>query len=196
MPVTDVDLMLRIQAGDEEAFRQMWDRHAGSLMSFFYWYGLPREDAEDGVQEVFQKIWLARENYQPTGRFRSFLLRIATNYLIDRGRAIQRRPGSVSIDTSMDDDGTGSQRLSDRLAADAPSPDTPIEGRETRDWIERAILRLPEGQRVVFILGVQEEIKYSEIGAMLGIPEGTVKSRMHSAIHYLRDVLQREREQR
>ncbi len=193
MPVTDVDLMLRIQAGDEEAFRQLWDRHAGSLMSFFFWYGLAREDAEDGVQEVFQKIWLAKENYQPTGRFRSFLLRIATNYLIDRGRSIQRRPSAVSIDASVDDDGTDTQRLSDRLAGNETPPDAPLESRETRDWIEQAILRLPEGQRVVFILGVQEEIKYSEIGTMLGIPEGTVKSRMHSAIHHLREVLGRER---
>ncbi len=134
MPVTDVELMLRIQAGDEEAFRTMWDRHARSLLNFFHWYGLSREDAEDGVQEIFQRIWLAREKYQPTGRFRSYLLRIATNYLIDRGRAIQRRPGVISMDVAYDEGEGKSQPLRDRLPGSEPAPDEPIEDQETREW--------------------------------------------------------------
>ena len=81
--------------------------------------------------------------------------------------------------------------LKEQLEGTAEAPEASLERGEVAGAIQRAVSRLPEGQRVVLLLGAQEGIKYSEIGEMLGIPEGTVKSRMHSAVHALRDALSR-----
>lgn len=190
MPVTDIELMLRIQTGDEEAFAELWERYASGLLKYFYWYGLVADEADDGVQETFQRLWQAREKYSPSGHFRSYLYRIATNYLIDRARASKRRPTTLSIDAPFDD-GEGGGALRESIAGNEPGPDSPMDRRETADAIQKAVNRLPEGQRIVFLLGVQEGVKYTEIGEILGIPEGTVKSRMHSAVHALRTALSR-----
>ncbi len=194
MPVTDIELMLRVQAGDEAAFRELWERHAPGLLNYFYWYSLGMDEAEDATQEVFQRLWLARDKYVPKGRFLSYVYRIATNYLIDRSRAVKRRPASVSLDASFGGaDESRPRTLKDQLPGQSPQPDESLDSRETRERIREAVERLPESQRVVFVLGVQEGVKYSEIGRILGIPEGTVKSRMHTAVHSLRESLSKKK---
>jgi RNA polymerase sigma-70 factor (ECF subfamily) len=175
MPDSDIELMLRIQVGDESAFRELFERYAASLINFFYWYGHTTEDAEDATQDVFQRIWQARDQYQPTGKFRSYLYRIATNHVIDSARTRKRRPGVVSLDATLDADDARSSSLMDRLPGSASTPDSVLERRETASRVEDAVARLPEAQRVVFLLGVRENIKYREIAGILGIPEGTVR---------------------
>ena len=111
----DIELMLRIREGDTVAFGELFDRHGRGLFGFFHWYGLRGDDAEDGVQEVFQRVWQAREHYEPTGRVRSWLVRIATNWLIDQGRAKQRRPSVRSLDAPIDGADPGAGRMLDRI---------------------------------------------------------------------------------
>jgi RNA polymerase sigma-70 factor (ECF subfamily) len=195
MPLRDVDLMLRIRAGDEEAFRELMDRYAAILVRFFRRLGMSIDDAEDGAQEIFLRLYRSREEYVPKTKFRHFLFRIATNYWIDRFRAAKRRPTSLSLDLSLERDPGGGRpsALKDQLPGKDRRPDAILSNRELGDRIDEAIRRLPEGQRIVFLLGEAGGILYTEIGKMLGIPVGTVKSRMHTAVHELRRLLTKER---
>jgi len=195
MPLRDVDLMLRIRSGDEDAFQELMDRYVRVLLGFFCRLGLRLEDAEDGVQEVFFRIYRSRESYVPKTEFRHLLFRIATNYWIDRFRTAKRRPASLSLDAPMERElDSRPVRLLDQLPGSDRRPDRILAGRELGQRIEEAIQRLPEGQRIVFLLGETAGMRYEDVGKTLGIPVGTVKSRMHAAVHELRRLLHREGE--
>ena len=193
MPLTDTELMLRIQAGDEDSFRELMNRYAMRVLSFFQGLGLQPSDAEDAVQEVFSRLYRSRDDFVPKARFRSYLYRIATNYWIDRYRSQKRGPRVFSLDAPIgNSDSAGTRTLKNEIAADQRKPDRSLRDRELSDKIALAIKKLPEGQRVVFALAVLVGVRYREISKMLGVPVGTVKSRMHTAVNQLRESLSRE----
>jgi RNA polymerase sigma-70 factor (ECF subfamily) len=101
---------------------------------------------------------------------------------------IRRQKHHVSIDAEM---GERSLKLSDVLNAPAaPDPEDDARNAQIRTRLQDSLEALPEGQREVFVLANNHGMKYQEISAVLGIPEGTVKSRMHNAVRALRDDLQ------
>ena len=186
----DSELMLSTARGDLEAFRLLVERHQSGIINFFHRLTWDRYIAEDCAQEVFCRVYRARQNYQATARFTTYLYRIARNYWIDRCRKLGRRPREFSLDApSGTAKSPGETSFSDGVAGGEISPQEALSRKELQETVRSAIDALPEGQRLVILLAETQGLKYQEIAEILQIPLGTVKSRMHAAVGRLRGSL-------
>jgi RNA polymerase sigma-70 factor, ECF subfamily len=186
---SDRDPLVALRDGDPGLFEALVTEESATFLAFFRRLGAPRSEAEDLVQEVFLKLFRHAHTYQPTGKFQAFAFRIARNAWIDRQRRLAVRPpswGSGRFAAGEEIEGEPEREF----ASDAPSPEALAEREEEAGRVSEAMARLPETHRLVFELGVVQELPYSEISRMLEIPEGTVKSRMFHAVRKLREVLE------
>jgi RNA polymerase sigma-70 factor (ECF subfamily) len=179
MDDTDVELMRRVQGGDETAFTQLMARHRPRVVQFLRALFNDPGRAEDGAQETFLRLWLARERYRPDAPLRSYLLRIARNYFLSR---VRDEPECLEADVET----------LESAGPALPLPDDLLVARYRLWRIRRAVASLPAHHRLVFTLAHYEELSYAEIAAVLEIPIGTVKSRMSAAVRLLRERLPRE----
>ena len=177
------DPLAALREGDPSLFEAFVAAESPVFLAFFRRLGAPRAEAEDLVQEVFLKLFRHAPTYQPTGKFQAFAFRVARNAWIDRRRRRAVRPPRAA--GGPEDGGPTFEP-----AADDPSPGLLAERDEEAGRVSAAMARLPETHRLVFELGVIEELPYSEISRILEIPEGTVKSRMFHAVRKLRDLLE------
>jgi RNA polymerase sigma-70 factor (ECF subfamily) len=182
---SDEQAMWRVRTqGDPQAFARLvgrWERPLQRLCARLT--GDPHR-AEDLAQETFARVFARRAHYEPSGRFSTFLWRIAMNLCHDEQRRIKRR-GEVPLDESGDSDGPAL----DELLADVPAPDRQLADADSAEHVRRALSRLPESHRVVVVLRHYEGLKFREIADVLEIPEGTVKSRMAEALSQLHRLL-------
>ena len=168
--MSDVDLMRLSRAGEMEAFSALVHRHQSALLNFFLRLGADAHGAEDCAQETFLRLYRCRGHYQPSAPFRSFLFTLARHSWVDWYRRAARREAADI----------------DRLEICAPES---ASGTDARLDLRSALLTLPEHLRWVIALSTDEGLSYAEIGAVLGIPVGTVKSRMFHALKKLRETL-------
>jgi len=140
----DVRAMLAFQAGDEESFRILVERHSRALIHWFWFHCRDHELAEDLAQEVWHKVFRACEEYEPRASFRTFLFRIARNHWIDRYRREARRPTERSLDEGVDSDPSGIEgsALSKRIAAEEPAESAGLEREDVARALARAQRRL------------------------------------------------------
>lgn len=176
-------LMERMRDGDQEAVTALVERFQQELVGFFFNLCFDQLLSEELAQDVFVNVYRARTRWVPTAKVRTWMYRIAHNRWIDHCR---RRHDHLSLDADQDD---GGFRLGDAIAAPAGQSDDPQRAGVIRQRVQAALELLPAGQREVFVLANNHGMKYHEISGVLGIPEGTVKSRMHHAIRILRDEL-------
>lgn len=186
-PDGEVDHLARYRAGDGSAFRQLVDAWRERMLQFFYRLCWDRDRAEDLVQELFLKLLLGSRRYRPEGKLSTFVYRVATNLWIDHYRAQRPRPRFCSYDQVVLP-GDDEPRTVDYAGVD-PSPAQQLADGEERQSLRRALERLTEPHRLVFELAVYQERPYGEIAELLGIPVGTVKSRMHNAVAALKQLL-------
>ena len=183
----DAELIAAVKDGKLAAFTQLVDRHQRSLINFFYHLSWDRPLSEDCAQEVFLRLYSHLGSYEPQAKFTTFLYRIARNLWIDKVRSAASHGKPVSLESTA---GGGEERtLRDRVSAASPTPVEILTREETQDELKRAIEQLPEEQKAVLILSEIQGLKYQEIGAILEIPVGTVKSRMHTAMEKLKEML-------
>ena len=172
--------MLAWRAGDEAAFERLVERFSPLVFALLTRFLGPAPQREDLVQEVFLRVVRARERYEPTARFSTFLYTIAFNLAAnERARADLRRA------TSLDAEDSG--EIS-RGHADGRE-DTPLERSERVDAVQLvrdAIAALPEQQRMALILARYEDMPYAEIALVLGSTEKAIKSLIHRARETLR----------
>lgn len=186
MSESDARLMERMRDDDgaDEALAELVHRYQNELVGFFYHHCWQQVIAEELAQTVFIKIYQARTRWQHSAKVRTYMYRIAHNAWIDHVRK-QARNKQVSLDAEY---GSNGLRLVDTMES-KDSHATESSEMDIRQRIESAVEALPEGQRAVFVLANNQNMRYQEISDVLGIPEGTVKSRMHNAIRHLRVTL-------
>lgn len=173
-PSDDV-LMLAWTGGDVSAFERLYSRHRGPLYRFLLRQLRDPALADEFFQDVWQRVIAARDGWRPEAAFRTWLFRIAHNRLGDHWRAAKHRPASP-------EDG-------DERAARVPDPSTPeraLSEFEQRRRLQLAIDALPEEQRTVVLLRLDQELSLEEIGAITGAGRETVKSRLRYAMDKLR----------
>lgn len=184
----DVALMRLIADGDEEAFRLLVERHqhlvCGTITKML---GDPIE-AEDLAQQVFLRVYKAAKSYQPSAQFKTWLFTIVRNLVLNEYR--RRTRAWLQPLPSQDDDESSSYgaELPDKAAK---SPDQQTLEKEMMRAIDRAILALPEQQRLAVILRRYDEFSYEEIAAVLKTTVPSTKSLLFRARESLREALQR-----
>ncbi len=185
--LSDEDLLLRTGRGETEAVEARVGRHQAAVINYFFRLHWDRQRAEDQAQEVFIRLFTHAGEYAPTARFTTYMYRIAHNCWVDDLRRTKHERGQVSLDAT-DDDGSP---LRDVLYSAADDPRDGARKGEVVDAVIEAVESLPDEHKAVFVLAEVRDLKYSEIAEILGIPEGTVKSRMHAAVKKLRKRLAR-----
>lgn len=181
---SDEDLILRARRGDGgSAFESLLHRYEHDLFRYLRRYLGSAELAEDVFQLTFLQVHLKRESFEDGRRFRPWLYAIATNQAIDAQRR-NRRHRMVSLDHPLGHD-ADSGSLRQVIAGDGDSADRASEDREAAEWVRAAVDALPSPQKTVLLLVYHEGLKYREAAATLGLPVGTVKSRLHAAIRSL-----------
>ena len=145
--------------------------------------------AEDLTQMAFARVFARRANWEPAGRFSTFLWRIALNLCYDDLRQTQRR-GECPLDTLDAESSAGGEHF----VADEPSPHAQADAHERGELVRDALLQLPPLYREIVVLRHYEGLKFHEIAEVLEIPEGTAKSRMAEALSQLHRLLKRVHE--
>ena len=186
-PEGEVDLLARYREGDAQAFRQLVDQYRDRMVQFFYRLCWDRDRAEDLSQDLFLKLMLGSKRYRPEGRLGTFVYRVATNLWIDHYRQARPRPKFHSFDQVVLP--AGERDLPMDFAGKESTPAQNLADGEERAALRRALESLTEPHRLVFELAVYQERPYGEISELLGIPVGTVKSRMHNAVVALKQLL-------
>lgn len=190
--IPDFDLMTAIREGDTDAFDMLVMRHQSGVYNFFFRMLRNHESAEDCTQEVFLKVYRSVDAYEPQAKFTTYLYRIARNCYVDHLRKANRQGTVVSLDKEFEQ----GVNLYDHLAADTDAPDANLHREDQVEEVQGLLALLPEEQRVVLVLSEMQGMKYQEIAETLDIPVGTVKSRMHTAIRRLREIVERQNDTR
>jgi RNA polymerase sigma-70 factor, ECF subfamily len=185
----DTEEMLRFQAGDAGAFDRIVARFLRPLASFFHRLGADTSTAEDCASEVLYKVFRARDTYEPRAKFTTFLFSVARHHWIDVVR--HRSIGPTTISSDVAGPGGDDDTLGTSFAGREAPPEAGAGAREVAGAVRAAVAALPQEHREVFALAQGEGLRYQDIAAILGIPVGTVKSRMHAATALLRDHLRR-----
>ena len=173
MEPTDLELMQRVRRDDLKAFGELVQRHRAPLRRFLASLLPDPSLADDCAQETFLRLWLARHQYVPSGRFAAYLYQIARHY------ALNQRTKRV-VPTAA---------LTDSLTDKTGEPEQIVVTEWRTESIRKAIRDLPPIYRDVFESSHLDGLKYAEIACCLGIPLGTVKSRMAEAVRRLRIAL-------
>ena len=189
MSRSDTELMELFRDGDQDAFRELVQRFQRPLINFFYRLTWDRFTSEDYAQEVFARLIRYRASYRPTAKFTTYMFRIAKNYWIDQYRSKVAAPDVISLETPIYQNEGRMLTLRDTVESAEPGPERQIGSRDIGAQVKRAVGRLPEEQRLVFVLSENQGLKYADIAEVLEIPVGTVKSRMHAAVRRLREML-------
>jgi RNA polymerase sigma-70 factor (ECF subfamily) len=182
----DFELIQRFKKGDMSAFTELVKKYQRPLVNYFYIMSKDRDFAEDCAQEVFLRLYGSLKRYTKKAKFTTFLFKIARNLWIDVIRSKEMKTRPISLDTPNHNN---QQPLSKTVNSQQETPMALINREETKQKIREAVLKLPDHLKEVIILSEFEGMKYEDIGRVLGIPIGTVKSRMHSAIAHLKKIL-------
>ena len=183
---TDVQLMLDVKAGDGTSFELLLHRYRTPLVNFLYRMVRNREQAEDLAQEVFLRVYRAREDYVPSAKFTTWLFRIATNLALNSVRDNRYQKLEVSIDAPV----TVDAEDGDERPLDVPEKHPNIEQHLVEDtrrkMIRHAIDKLPVKQSAAVLLHKYEVLVYAEIAILLNCSESALKSLLFRAYEALR----------
>ena len=183
LTITDEQAMWRVKMeADPQAFARLVERWEKPIQGLCTRMTGDLHRGEDLAQEAFARLFARRQQYEPRARFSTYLWRIALNLCYDELRRIQRR-GEISLDEQTDQGGETP------FADDEHTPASLAAEQERAEAVRRALLQLAEPYRVVVVLRHYEGLKFREIGEVLDIPEGTVKSRMVEALNQLSRLL-------
>lgn len=170
MSIEDAELIHRWQAGEADAFENLvrrWQMPITRFLGRFVWQ---RDQVHDLSQEVFFRVFCAKNTYRENGAFATWIYRIALNVARDHAR--QRKPvETLPIETLV----SGEDDIPDSYAT-----------RETVAFVIRALADLPQAHREVLVLRHYEEMSFEAMSRMLQVPASTLKSRFSAALLQLR----------
>ncbi len=174
---SDLDLVIRSKAKDTEAFGELVRRYQKQVFRIVLRMVKSMDDADDLTQDTFVRAHRGLKTFKEEYDFHPWLFRIAYNQTINFLNK-RKRQAAVDLDDVPESD----------IKA-GPEPESPLQSASRGELLERvgsALERLPEDQRTVFLLRVQEGLSYEEIAKTMGTPKGTVMSRLARARMALR----------
>ncbi|WP_182867012.1 RNA polymerase sigma factor [Rhodopirellula sp. JC639] len=172
------------KTGDRSLFNQLMGRYQREIYSYLRRYIGSTEMAEDAFQGTFLQVHLKCQQFDSSRRFRPWLYAIATNQAIDVQRR-NKRHRMVSLDRTPNDSEQRNASWAEKLVGGTPDPLIAASSQENGDWMKESISSLGQPMQQVIQLVYYQGLKYREAAEVLGIPVGTVKSRLHAAVQRL-----------
>ena len=167
----DVDLMLRVKAGDAEAFNQLMDKYQRTVVNLVFRFTGDAENAEDLAQEVFLRVYRAAPRYEPRAKFFTYLYQITLNLCRnERERSTRRKASSL-------DQGEKAWEIADPEVG----AETLVQREEMAAQVQAAIQDLPSEQRQLLILQRFQELGYEELAEVTAQTVSAVKAKLHRA---------------
>ncbi len=193
MSLKDVDLVARAQDGDQAAFEVLVKQYQGKAYAIAYnMCSGDSEEAKELTQEAFLRTFRSLKNFRGKSSFYTWFYRILINTCLDSRRRRSRWEGIFSFWRRDKHE----KASSDEISAQYPDPkehSNPMDAlsnKQLAQEIRQALASLPEKQRVVFQLKVLHGMRIREIAKIMGSAEGTVKSHLFRATHFMREALQ------
>ena len=180
----DRTLVTRILEGERDLFTVLVSRYEKRVINYIYRIIHRYEDAHDLAQEVFVKVYLALDRYDPKYQFSTWLFRIAQNSSIDALR--KKSISEVPLVRQTEDEPSGKER---EFADGGVSPYRALKNKQLSAAIDRAVSRLPPDYRELIQLRHFAEMSYEEIATMKELPLGTVKNKLFRARNLLKEAL-------
>jgi RNA polymerase sigma-70 factor (ECF subfamily) len=177
--VTDADLLARARAGDDGAFAMLVDRYQGAVAKTVIGMLGPGDDADDVGQETFIRFHRALDSFRGESSLKTYLVHIAMNLSLN---ALKRRKRSF-LRFAREDEASAD------VPESRPTPVEDAEKAETRARVRKAVMQLSEPHRAVVVLRMFNDYSTRETANVLGIPEGTVLSRLSRAMKELEKLL-------
>jgi RNA polymerase sigma-70 factor, ECF subfamily len=182
----DEELMLRVKTdADPRAFASLLARWEEPIRRLCTRMTGDAHRGDDLKQETFARLFAKRAGYQPSGRFSTYLWRIALNICHDELRRVHRRHELLPL-TDVQDERDGL----DACPTEEPTPDLRVAQAEEAELVRQALMQLPDIYRTVLVLRHYQHLKLSQIAETLEIPLGTVNSRMAEALARLTRLLE------
>ncbi len=179
--MNDVQLLQRYAAGDEGAFREIVNLYKDSVYAFLRRFLNQQDLVDDVFQETFLQLYVSRDTFDPSKPLRPWLFTIAANKAKDALRRRQR-VDSTNLGSLFDNEDHSIDDVLNTLDHDDRMPFDDLIREETAAEVKRVIARMPAKLREILLLAYFQKFSYGEIAGILGIPVGTVKSRLHTAI--------------
>ena len=181
-------LIARLRQREEQAFNEVVRLHQDKVFNLVLRMVGTRAEAEDIAQEVFVTVFKSIETFRGESKFTTWLLRIAANHSKNRIKYLARRSTDkngldAAPEASLADQGKAP------VQAHFDAPDKMLEAAEMETLMQEAIATLDEEHRLLIVLRDIEELSYEEICEITGLPEGTLKSRLHRARMALKEHL-------
>jgi RNA polymerase sigma-70 factor, ECF subfamily len=173
---SDAQVMLKVAAGDRQAFALLFDRYQAPVVRFAFRFVGDRARAEELAQDIFVKLYRHAKAYQLAASFKTFLFRVATNHCLNEVRRGEYRAAHTS--TSLGDAEGGGGEVA---GPGAEQPDEAVAGRELERAVGEALRDMSERERAAFTLCRFEGMAYRDIATALGASEAAVKSLIHRA---------------
>lgn len=184
----DVRLMLQVRAGSAAAFEELVLRYQARLLTVLEHLVNNREQAEDLAQEVFLRVFRARERYEPGAKFSTWLFTIANNVASNSLRSKSRRK-EVGVPNQIGSDSTPMQLDQMALAASGQLPTRALDKAEAAEVVRLALESLNPRQRMALLLSKFEEMSYQDIAASMEMSVQATKSLLSRARENLRVIL-------
>ncbi len=186
---TDEELLCAYnETGEHSLFEVLVERYERELYNYLYRYLGNADAADDVFQLTFLQIHLRAATFDGKRRFRPWAYAVATNAAIDFQRRNKRHLLSSLDRRSVDDDALNPWL--EKLVADTPCPLSEATNRENAEWVHAAVAELSDTMRETVELVFYQGLRYREAAEVLGVPVGTIKSRMHVVFQRLAQAWQ------
>ena len=175
--------MLRVQWGSESAFAELYERYYRRFLNFFFGMARDIQLSEDLCHETFMRIWQLRARYSPSGSFGAYAFTVARHIWLEQCRRTRRQlrlASPFAVET----------RDAFSVSSEHAAPDELAHRSDVGHQVFAALEKLPEEQRMAFILRTVEGLSLEEAAAVMQCPVNTVRSRRLLAIRRLRELLQ------
>jgi RNA polymerase sigma-70 factor (ECF subfamily) len=183
-------LLRRLRDRDERAFRELLETHRDRVFNITYRMLGNRAEAEDVAQEVFITVFKTIETFREESKFSTWLYRVTVNHCKNRIKYLARRHDRDrdELDENLSQQTNGAAT---GLPVRGAQPDKALASAQMEKLLQEAIANLDDDHRIVVVLRDVEDLSIEEICEITGLPDGTVKSRLHRARLVLRKKLQR-----
>lgn len=171
----DVDLMLRVKAGDTDAFNRLMEKHQRTVVNLVFRFTGDAESAQDLAQEVFLRVYRAAPRYEPKAKFFTYLYQITLNLCRNEREKMQRRRTQ-----SLDQEDPQQRRVLE-VADPEPNAEHQLTRQETAAQVQAALQQLPQEQRELLVLQRFQNLGYEELAEATGQTLSAVKAKLHRA---------------